>query len=608
MATEFDKLIAAIQKNPLLLGRIEPGVGYSTKSDSHGRVQIVIDYNNPFTVSITCEQYQQLCVVAIQEGARFMAYIKLNKVINYRQLCDIALEATNNVVLSYINISHFIEIYGEEEYRSFLTDVVRLNPLLLEQIQKKDQTAEMCAMAMEDDPTVIRFVKIPYELVYRYQVGESATRIESLINRIADQIIKKKSSIKCILLDNSISNTLWHQLIKKSTWCCAQIMECALEHNISRILKILFQNGKRVNWDLPFNMRPLEWMCRHGNPEIARMLIKLGATVNGSGRNDSTPLHYACEPGSNRATMVKMLLDAGANPTMKDSHGLTPLIRCVKSFDIDLGIFDLLVNAGALVNDMSNYGSALHYATERRLWPITKKLIQLGANYTLQRRSDSKTPIELAVEKCNWEGNEVPKDPDQIIKMAFKDNLTDVAEVLIQMGVPMDTLGENEITPLHFACHHHNIKLVKMLIESGVDVNVCTHLVGTPLLEACSNPCAKTAELVELLLKNGANHVDHDNHDNQQKLHGITPLATLCHRSDGDVAAIPLLIAAGADVNELLMKDGSALHIAVVNGHIRAVEELMKLGADPKLAREDGLTPLELAANKGNLEILKLLV
>ena len=47
--------------------------------------------------------------------------------------------------------------------------------------------------------------------------------------------------------------------------------------------------------------------------------------------------------------------------------------------------------------------------------------------------------------------------------------------------------------------------------------------------------------------------------------------------------------------------------VAAFNGHVDAVSELLKAGADAKAALPDGRTALEIARQKGNSTVVRLL-
>lgn len=84
--------------------------------------------------------------------------------------------------------------------------------------------------------------------------------------------------------------------------------------------------------DIQHRRSDLFWAVKHGHESTARQLLHLGADVNlrlrprspgTEPRADLTPLHLACLKG--RLAMVKLLLEAGADPEARVRNSLTPL-------------------------------------------------------------------------------------------------------------------------------------------------------------------------------------------------------------------------------------------------------------------------------------------
>jgi ankyrin repeat protein len=105
---------------------------------------------------------------------------------------------------------------------------------------------------------------------------------------------------------------------------------------------------------------------------------------------------------------------------------------------------------------------------------------------------------------------------------------------------------------------------------------------------------------------------------NDEALDGFPPLlaALSCSRSQPgapgrpDVAEVlELLLASGARPDQRGINDWTALHMAVAERNLRAVELLLAAGADPRLrTRIDDLeTPREMAEQAGLHEVVRLL-
>jgi hypothetical protein len=83
------------------------------------------------------------------------------------------------------------------------------------------------------------------------------------------------------------------------------------------------------------------------------------------------------------------------------------------------------------------------------------------------------------------------------------------------------------------------------------------------------------------------------------------PLAVAAEHGHLDV--VELLLAAGARVDSCCCSCVTALHYAIRGGHVKIVARLLEAGADPTLRQEGRLSPLELARQSGNPEIVRIL-
>ena len=81
------------------------------------------------------------------------------------------------------------------------------------------------------------------------------------------------------------------------------------------------------------------------DPHVIRHLIEIGVDVNAKDRCAWTPLHFAVRTKS--GPVVKMLIDAGAEPNHMNDQGLTPLHQSFLGRTHNLEMIEALLIAGA---------------------------------------------------------------------------------------------------------------------------------------------------------------------------------------------------------------------------------------------------------------------
>jgi ankyrin repeat protein len=131
-------------------------------------------------------------------------------------------------------------------------------------------------------------------------------------------------------------------------------------------------------------------------PDVARLLLEHGADVNaqvsGSDSSGRTPLHVAVE--SNRAEVVRVLLEHGANVDAEDSQGRTPLHAAVGFNRAE--VVRVLLEHGANVDAEDSQGrTPLHAAVEFDTAEVVRVLLEHGANVDAED-SEGGTPFQTA--------------------------------------------------------------------------------------------------------------------------------------------------------------------------------------------------------------------
>lgn len=97
-----------------------------------------------------------------------------------------------------------------------------------------------------------------------------------------------------------------------------------------------------------YGRTPLHYAAADGLADEVTRLLSTGADANAQDDDGWTPLHFAAQ--ANSAEITRALLSAGAKTELKDSYGNTPLFRAVFASQGDGAVIRLLLNAGANPN------------------------------------------------------------------------------------------------------------------------------------------------------------------------------------------------------------------------------------------------------------------
>ena len=319
----------------------------------------------------------------------------------------------------------------------------------------------------------------------------------------------------------------------------------------SSVVKALIEAGTDINGQDEDGTTPLMEAAYRGDDQKVQELIRAGASVTAKNKKLQTALHLAISSRSRWAqwkghsSVVKALIEAGADVNGQDEDGTTPLMKAAYRGDDQMA--HELIRAGASVTAKNKkLQTALHLATSSRSWwahsSVIKVLIEAGADINGQDE-DGTTPLMQA---------------------AYKGHYYAVLE-LIRAGASVTAMNQQQKQrALHIACKESHSSVVKALIEAGADVN-------------------------------------------GQDEDGTTPLMNAADK--GHEQMVLKLIRAGASVTSMNKRQKQrALHIACKEGHSSVMKTLIESGADVNGQDEDGITLLMNAADKGHEQmVLKLI-
>ncbi len=284
-------------------------------------------------------------------------------------------------------------------------------------------------------------------------------------------------------------------------------------------------------------------------------------SVNGKGPGGATPLLYAALYGD--AASVKLLLDAGADPNIRNDAGASALMWAAG----DLEKVRLLVEHGADVNATSDAGRTPLLIAAGRFGnaAVVKLLLDRGANPSA--KSPSLFGEMTVLTEAAGTGDE------------------SVLRMLVDHGADVKAAG---FLALFVAVEAHCEKCVDLFLKgAGPEiVNPAMVLLAPPLDDGHAVP---------MMLDHGA--------DANAKDPGGNPILTLVACSDTvPVDAVKALLAHGADVNAKNTDGATALDLAKRRGHTAVVDLLIQAGGKESAAPKAPSTPKPAASVRAAVE------
>lgn len=239
---------------------------------------------------------------------------------------------------------------------------------------------------------------------------------------------------------------------------------------------------------------------------------------------------------------VKLFLDSGMDPNIKNLSGMTPLLIAARSGREN--VISILLQKGANLNakDKEFGHNAILFAAESGNLNAVKLLLSRGGNLT--DISNSGQTI--------------------LMRAVLLDNNIDLIKYLLDNGLNINAKDEDGYTPLlqSIITFKRNIDIVKLLLDSGADINATDKNGDTALMKALIGVSdQKSIDVMEILLKSGMN-VNATNKKGNTALHEC---------SSGIIFGLP--------------------------DRVNIANMLLKYGANPNIENNDGETPIDILEN-----------
>ncbi|KPI96846.1 Ankyrin-1 [Papilio xuthus] len=320
------------------------------------------------------------------------------------------------------------------------------------------------------------------------------------------------------------------------------------------------------------------------------------------------PLLLAVEAGNQ--SMVRELLSAQTAEQLKASTpaGDTALHLAARRKDVDMA--RILVDYGAAVDATNGAGqTALHIAAAEGDEPLVKYFYGVRANASITDNED-RTPMHLAAEnghaaiielladKFKASIFERTKDGSTLMHIASLNGHADCAMMLFKKGVYLHMPNKDGARSIHTAARYGHVGIINTLLQKGESVDVTTNDNYTALhvaVESCK------PAVVETLLGYGADV--HIRGGKQRE----TPLHIAARIPDGDKCAL-MLLKSGAGPNKATEDGMTPVHVSAKYGNLATLLLLLEDGGDPLRKTKSGETPLHMACRSCQPDIVRHLI
>ena len=404
-------------------------------------------------------------------------------------------------------------------------------------------------------------------------------------------LLKAKANPKIAYADG---DTSLHQAI--AAFCSKEAIQEIIDH------------GVEVNTVNKRGRTALLLGCFYRQMDSVKVLLEAGANPSVADEEGFSCLHAAIDGYCSKDT-VQALIDHGAHIDATRKDGTNALLRACTTGQSDSVMF--LLEAKADTNIAKpNGNTCLHEAINGHCnGEALQKIVQQGVsvNYV---NNKSETALLHACYTAQAESVKLLLEnrADPNISDAYSHTCLHAAvhgccpnetlqEIIIH-EVQLDAQNTNGKTALWLACQYRQQEHITILLRKGSNPNFVDNNGFTCLHAALIGCCSKT--IVSTLLDHGA-------HVNVTSKFNVTALILACQKRNKNI--VNILLNAGADPNTADDKGATCIYYAIREGCSKdELETIVIYGADVNVTNKNNVTVLMIACEKGNKDAINVLL
>jgi ankyrin repeat protein len=308
------------------------------------------------------------------------------------------------------------------------------------------------------------------------------------------------------------------------------------------MVRLLLSKGINVNTKDKAGFAPIHYAVANGQTTCTLALLEGGAEVDAATDKGRTALHMSAMKSDEELLSAQLEAEADVD-TISDNA-----LHQARSKNGTTALMRLLLSYGACVNSKDFEGCApIYYAADKDDAGSVSALLEAGADATATTHTG-----ETALHRSALNGN------------------TKLVRLLLDGGAKVNAQNDQGFAPIHFA--GANLKncdsCVSALLEGGADVDL-TAAYGMTFLHATATK--GNTELVRLLLDSGANI-------NAKSSEGFEPIHRAAMNLKGNAACMSVLLERGADAD--ITSEGWTSLLQLLDFHnAKQCEKLLKTHA-----------------------------